>query len=115
MLVEVALDRRLIGEDLWAALSILLDRQIILRQELAEFRVYIRTHFLHLLRRRSLSLLEPLSTLEIIRHHLADLNTGLHELFHLSRFCRKAGTREQQDPKVIPMMLRARSMAIDSF
>src|SRR5256885_13920059 len=98
MLVEVALDRHLIGEDLRAALSILLDRQIILRQELAEFRVDVCAHFLYLLRRRPLSLLEPLSTLEIIRHHLADLNTSLHELFHLSRFCRKASTREQQDP-----------------
>src|SRR6267143_1236807 len=98
MLVEVALDRRLIGEDLRAALSILLDRQIILRQELAEFRVDIRTHFLHLLWRRPLPLLEPLPTLEVVRHHLADINAGLHELFHLSRFYSKASTREQQDP-----------------
>ena len=29
---------------------------------------------------------------------LADINAGLHELFHLSRFCGKTGTREQQDP-----------------
>ena len=58
----------------------------------------VRAHFLHLLRRRPLPLLEPLSTLEVARHHLADINAGLHELFHLSRFYSKAGTREQHDP-----------------
>src|SRR4029077_1832401 len=74
-------------------------RQIILRQELAKFRMDVRAHVLHLLRRRSLSFPGFPSTLKVVHHHLADLNASLYKLFYISWFGCKTGTCEQQSPE----------------
>ena len=84
------LHRRVIGEDLRTALSIILDRQIILFQQLAEFRVDVRAHLLHLFCRRALPILELPSTFKIVCHHLTDIDARFHKFFYLSRLRRKA-------------------------
>ncbi|TKB59176.1 MAG: gamma-glutamyl-gamma-aminobutyrate hydrolase family protein [Nitrospira sp.] len=73
MLVEIALHCHIIGENLRTALSILLDRQIILFQQRAEFRMDVRAHLLHLFCRRALPILELPSTFKIDLARRADL------------------------------------------
>ena len=86
MFVQKAFHRGLVGKDVFAVGTVFLHRQAILGQDCLELRIDVLAHLAHLLVRRTLSLSEPLSVFEIVRHHLTDVDAGPYILLDVGRF-----------------------------
>src|SRR5687767_5347525 len=73
-----------------------------LRQDSAQLDVDVLPHLAPLLLRRRLSLSEAFSAFEIVRHHLTDIDTGLHILLDLGRLGGETGSGKQHDAERKP-------------